>query len=170
MTADESMSKGGDREVLVWPVTHARSAAPVSEASVRSASRPIRYALVGLGVSLVGLGAVGAVVPGLPTTIFLILASWCFARSCPWLEDRLIRNRFFRPFLKYLEPGAVMPARAKVVVIGIMWASIALSAVIADAGPMLLGVLVVAGAVGTAVVVRLGSRRRRAALARVSAS
>jgi len=164
------MSKSGHGEALTCPVTHARAVGPISEASRRSASRPVRYALAGLGVSLVGLGAVGAVVPGLPTTIFLILASWCFARSCPWLEDRLIRNRFFRPFLKYLEPGAVMPVRAKVIVIGIMWASITLSVVIADAGPALLGVLVVAGAIGTMVIVRLGSRRRRTALSRVPAS
>ncbi|HHN77822.1 MAG TPA: DUF454 domain-containing protein, partial [Phycisphaerales bacterium] len=76
---------------------------------------PVRLWLAGMGVLSVGIGAVGVFVPGLPTTIFLIIASWCFARSCPWLERRLIRNRLFRPFLLYLEPGASIPTRARVI-------------------------------------------------------
>jgi uncharacterized membrane protein YbaN (DUF454 family) len=143
-------------EAGVCPVTHARAGAPVSEASRRSASRPVRYAMVGLGVGCVGLGAVGVVVPGLPTTIFLIIASWCFARSCPWLEDRLIRNKLFAPFLKYLEPGASMPARAKAVAIAIMWVSIGLSAAISGAGAIMIGVLLGAGALGTWAILRFG--------------
>ncbi len=66
-----------------------------------SRSRARRWLLAALGVGCVGCGAVGVVVPGLPTTIFLIAGSWCFARSCPWLEERLIRVPLFRPFLGY---------------------------------------------------------------------
>ncbi len=81
---------------------------------------PYRWFLAGVGVVLVGVGAVGAVVPGLPTTIFLILASVCFTKSCPWLEERLIRNRFFAPYLKYLDGHAMTP-RAKLVAALTMW-------------------------------------------------
>ena len=65
--------------------------------SPRVSTVPRRLLLAGAGVLAVGLAALGVVVPGLPTTVFLIAASYCFARSCPWLEERLLRNRPFAP-------------------------------------------------------------------------
>ncbi|MBZ0173535.1 MAG: YbaN family protein [Phycisphaerales bacterium] len=88
---------------------------------------PVRLWLAGMGVLSVGVGALGVFVPGLPTTIFLILGSWCFARSCPWLEERLIRNRLFRPFLCFLEPGTPMPTRARVVSTAMLWVAVSIS-------------------------------------------
>lgn len=89
--------------------------------------RLVRWLLVAAGVLCVGLGAAGVVVPGLPTTVFLIVATWCFARSCPWLEQKLVRNRFFAPFLVYLDRTQPMPARAKVAAIGAMWLFVSLA-------------------------------------------
>jgi uncharacterized membrane protein YbaN (DUF454 family) len=89
--------------------------------------RAVRWWLAAVGVLSVGLGGLGVIVPGLPTTVFLIIASWCFVRSCPLLERVLIRNRFFAPFLKYTQPGAVMPLKARVISTGAMWAAIGLS-------------------------------------------
>jgi len=86
-----------------------------------------RWALASLGVVSVGVGALGVFVPGLPTTVFLLIASWCFARSCPWLEERLIRVPLFRPFMRFLEPGTVMPMRARVIALAMMWSAIAIS-------------------------------------------
>jgi len=48
----------------------------------RAAGLARRWLLAGAGVVAVGLGGLGVFVPGLPTTIFLIIASYCFARSC----------------------------------------------------------------------------------------
>ena len=121
-----------------------------------------RWTFASLGVVCVGFGALGVVVPGLPTTIFLIIASWLFARSCPWLEERLIRVPLFRPFLPHLEPGARMPRRAVVTTLVVMWAAIALSVTLLMGGegdrPLVAAVVVAAGLVGTACVVRLGRR------------
>jgi hypothetical protein len=88
---------------------------------------PRRMMLATAGLLCVALGAVGAVLPGLPTTIFLILASYFFTRSCPWLEERLIRNRFFAPFLRYMDGNTPMPLRAKIVTIAIIWISVGIS-------------------------------------------
>lgn len=117
---------------------------------------PWRVALAGVGMLSVGVGAVGVVVPGLPTTIFLIVASWCFAKSCPWLEAKLIRNRFFRPFLVYLEPGVRMPRRAKVISIALMWLFIGAScgAFLARADYLIALPVLAAGAVGTWFIAR----------------
>jgi uncharacterized membrane protein YbaN (DUF454 family) len=126
-------------------------------------SRPHRWLLAGSGVVLVGIGALGVILPGLPTTIFLIGASWCFARSCPWLEERLIRVPFFRPFLGYLDRSAPMPRRAVITTLIVMWAFVLFSASITAFGatprPVIAALILALGAVGTFFVVRLGMRR-----------
>ena len=50
------------------------------------------------GVSFV-LASAGLLIPGLPTTPFLLLASFFLARSSPRLNSRLLRSRFFGPIL-----------------------------------------------------------------------
>jgi uncharacterized membrane protein YbaN (DUF454 family) len=120
------------------------------------------YALA--GVLCVGLGALGAVVPGLPTTVFLIAASYLFTRSCPVLERVLVRNRFFAPFHGYLEGSAVMPRRAKIVTLLIMWASVSTSEVLLATGgrvpAWVLPLPVLAAAVGTWFILRIGRKSR----------
>jgi len=66
-----------------------------------------------LGVSFVAIGLVGAVLPVLPTTPFLILAAACFARSSPRLEAWLLHHRRFGPLLRDWRRHQVIPRRAK---------------------------------------------------------
>lgn len=126
-------------------------------------SRPQRWLLAGIGVVLVAIGALGVVVPGLPTTVFLIAASWCFARSCPWLEERLIRVPLFRPFLGYLEPGQAMPRKTIITTLVVMWCAICVSSGLLAFGETpriaLSAVIIGLGVVGTVFVVRIGRRR-----------
>ena len=121
-----------------------------------------RWLLVALGVVSVGVGGIGVFVPGLPTTVFLLAASWCFARSCPWLEERLIRVPLFRPFLGALEPGARMPLRAMLTTLAGMWLAVSASAALVGFGepsrPTLAAVIVALGLVGTIFVLRLRER------------
>ncbi len=79
------------------------------------------YAL--LGTLCVGLGAIGTVVPGMPTTVFLIVAAWLYARSCPGLHRRLMEHRVFGPYLRMAERRE-MPRRAKIVALAMMWGGI----------------------------------------------
>ena len=118
-------------------------------------SRARRWLLASAGVACVMAGAIGIVVPGLPTTVFLLLASWCFARSCPWLEERLVRLPIFRPFLAYVESGGGMPRRARVVSTVIMWSAILGSAFLL-ASVWAVAALVGAGSAGTWTVWRYG--------------
>ncbi len=126
-------------------------------------SRAVRWWLVGVGVTCVALGGIGAVVPGLPTTVFLLIASWCFMRSCPVLERVLIRNRFFEPFVRYLRPGAVMPVRARVVSTAVMWTAVGISGwLLFDRGaPVpLVGVVAASAVAGTVMVWRIAREPR----------
>ena len=58
-----------------------------------------------LGLAFVGVGAVGVVVPGLPTTPLLLLAAACFARSSPRLYAWLLRNPTFGPLIEDFRAG-----------------------------------------------------------------
>jgi hypothetical protein len=119
---------------------------------------PRRWLLAGVGVVAVALGAIGVVVPGMPTTVFLIVASYCFARSCPWLEERLLRVPVFAPYMALIDDGQPMPRRARIVALGAMWLSVSLSlAWLYAAGRLSLALaLIIVGiaATGTAVLMR----------------
>lgn len=121
-------------------------------------TRATRYLLAVLGLANVGLAVVGVILPGLPTTIFLIVASWCFTRSCPWLEERLFRMRLLRPYVRLVRGEAPMSPRARVVSTALMWTAIVVSLLVLRAGgtltPWLAAVLVGAGLVGSVVIAR----------------
>ena len=127
--------------------------------------RLYRWVLVALGVVAVGLGAVGVFVPGLPTTVFLIVATYCFARSCPWLEERLLRGRLFAPYMRFVDGGEPMPPRAQVAALLMMWVSVAASLGVLTAagriGPGLAALMVGAALTGTVAVLAAGRRRPR---------
>jgi uncharacterized membrane protein YbaN (DUF454 family) len=121
-------------------------------------SRLRRWLLAGAGLALVGLGILGALLPVLPTTVFLIGAAWCFARSCPWLSEKVLGLRIFRGARPWLTPGEQISTRARVGAVVLMWIAIAVSAVLTarsgGAGPFVAGTLVALGLVGTWFIAR----------------
>ena len=72
-----------------------------------------RWCLLVLGVLLTGLAAVGAFLPVLPTTPFLLLAAACFMRSSPAFHRRLLANRMFGPYLAQWQHDHTVPRDAK---------------------------------------------------------
>ena len=79
-----------------------------------------RMVWAGLGVFFVVLGSLGIVLPGLPTTPFLILAASCFVRSSQRLYDRLLANRWFGPSIEGFRRGEGVPIKAKVLALSTM--------------------------------------------------
>lgn len=73
----------------------------------------MRTLWLSLGLLCVGLGFVGAFVPLMPTTIFLILGAGCFARSSPRLEFWLLEHPRFGPALVAWRAERAIPRRAK---------------------------------------------------------
>jgi uncharacterized membrane protein YbaN (DUF454 family) len=78
-----------------------------------TARGPLRWLLVGLGSLLTVLAVIGAFLPVLPTTPFLLLAGACFARSSPRFHARLKRAPIFGAYVEQWERDRSVPASAK---------------------------------------------------------
>ncbi|MFS0828557.1 YbaN family protein [Pseudomonas phoenicis] len=78
----------------------------------RSRVTRLLYAL--LAYTSLGIGLVAIVIPGLPTTEFILLAAWAATRSSPRLSAWLERHRLFGPILYNWRNGKVIQRRAKI--------------------------------------------------------
>ncbi len=87
--------------------------APLGLPVVRG-NRVVRAGWLVLGLFFVALGIIGAILPLMPTTIFLILAAGCFARSSPRLEAWLLDHPRFGPTLRAWRSDGAIPGRAKI--------------------------------------------------------
>lgn len=79
------------------------------------------------GVLALLLGFLGLFLPLLPTTPFLLLASWCFARGSTRLHRWLLSHRVFGEYLRNFEAGRGIPLRAKIVATVMLWGSLLLA-------------------------------------------
>ena len=79
-----------------------------------------RTILISLGWLCVGLGFVGVFVPGIPTTIFLIIALWAFTKSSEKLRLWLLNHKRFGPILNNWQEHKVVPRRAKILMVVLM--------------------------------------------------
>jgi uncharacterized protein len=107
-----------------------------------------------LGWCAVGLAIAGAMLPGLPCTVFVLAASYCFSRSSPRFERWLREHRWLGPPLQRFSAGGGLPASAKRAAVAAMWIAIlvsstALAAVHWAAAAALIGL----GVVGTVSIV-----------------
>jgi uncharacterized protein len=106
---------------------------PVNHDAVEHAARklpsPLRRGVYfTVGSASVVFGIIGIFVPLWPTTCFLLLAGWCFARSSPRAERWLHENRLFGKYLRdYREHGVISP-RVRLTSVVVMWAFIGVSA------------------------------------------
>lgn len=66
------------------------------------------------------MGALGALLPLLPTTPFLLLASFFFVRSSPRLHAWLLGNRLFGPFLRDWNRYRGVSRRVKLTAVGMI--------------------------------------------------
>lgn len=82
---------------------------------------------IAMGALSLALGAIGAVLPLLPTTPLVILAAFCFAKGSPRIAAALERHRFFGPVIReWRAHGAIAP-RYKVMALVMMAAALLLS-------------------------------------------
>ena len=94
--------------------------------------RPLYFALAWL---FFALGAVGTMLPGLPTVPFMLLALWAFSHSSERFHDWLYTHRIFGPPLQDWKRYRVIPLRAKIFSLASMALSLAYMVVYANMAP-----------------------------------
>ncbi|MEA5102650.1 DUF454 family protein [Pantoea sp. S18] len=73
-----------------------------------------RILLLSLGWLAIVLGTLGIVLPLLPTTPFVLLAAWCFARSSPRFHHWLLWKSPFGRYIRHWQQHRAMPPGAKI--------------------------------------------------------
>jgi uncharacterized membrane protein YbaN (DUF454 family) len=100
-----------------------------AERAVAKLPDPVRRGVYfTIGVVSVGLGVIGIVVPLWPTTCFLLLAGWCFARSSPRAERWLHENRLFGRYLRDYRERGIISTRVRHASLAVLWSFIGVSA------------------------------------------
>jgi uncharacterized membrane protein YbaN (DUF454 family) len=118
-----------------------------------------------VGWMAVGLGGLGVLVPGLPTTVFFIVAASCFARSSPRFERWVLDRPGVGPLVGDYRAGLGMPRRSKQWAVAMIMLSAGVSAVLSSRRPLVSAVIVAAATVGICYVVwRVPTREKVLAL------
>lgn len=81
----------------------------------------IRWFWLIIGLLLTGVGFVGIFIPGLPTTIFMILAASCYFRSSQRLYSWVLNHKYFGYHVKNYRDYRGMPLKAKIVSLIMIW-------------------------------------------------
>lgn len=120
----------------------------------RSPTAAVRAGWLVVGLVCVGLGGLGIVVPGLPTTVFFIAAAASFSRSSPRLEAWVLGLRGIGPLVRDHRDGLGMPRRAKVVATACIVGFVALGLWLTITHPVMITLVVTAALIGIAVIWR----------------
>lgn len=78
-----------------------------------------------LGFVCVGMAYIGFVTPGIPFSVFLVGAAYCFAKSSPKMHDWLYNHKLFGKFLTNWTQKKVFPTKMKYMMILVMSSSLA---------------------------------------------
>jgi uncharacterized protein len=122
-------------------------------------SRLVRWLLWTAGTISLILGLIGVVLPGLPTTPFVLLAAACYAKASPRLHAWLLNHRLTGPMLRDWEANRSLTRRTKTVAVVSMLLMVSLSIWSFHGRWIPQAVLVVLGAVGAWVVLRIPTRK-----------
>lgn len=79
------------------------------------------------GSIFLGLGFVGIIVPGLPTTPFLLLAAGCYVRSSDRLYSWLLDHKLFGKYIHNFRETRSISLRSKIISLIVMWVMLGLS-------------------------------------------
>ena len=82
-----------------------------------------------LGLICVGLGAIGIVLPLLPTTPLMLAAAGCFCKSSSRMYNWLLNNKWFGDYIKNYREGKGLTAKTKITALSVLWTTILVSVI-----------------------------------------
>jgi uncharacterized membrane protein YbaN (DUF454 family) len=112
-----------------------------------------------LGILCVILAGLGILLPGLPATPFLLLASFSFARSSKRMHDWLTNNRVFGPILMDFLDRKGIRLHIKIISIAMMWGMMLVSVFFFIEKDIIKYIAVGGGLIGTIAVLRFKTIR-----------
>lgn len=82
--------------------------------------KAVRWLFLLLGFVFLGFGLLGMLLPGLPTTVFIILSAACWAKGSDRFYNWIMSHKFFGKMVKDWQDKRAMPRRAKYLAWGMM--------------------------------------------------
>ena len=117
----------------------------------------VRWFWLIIGLSLTGVGLVGIFIPGLPTTIFMILAASCYFRSSQRLYSWMMNHKYFGYHVKNYRDKKGMPLKAKIMSLIMMWLFVLYAVVYAISAKILYvkAIIIISALFGTKTILSL---------------
>jgi uncharacterized protein len=107
----------------------------------------IKFLYVVLGTLSLITGIIGIIVPGLPTTVFLLFAATMYFHSNKRIHDKLLANRYLGNYIRRFREGQGMNNRDKIISLMMMWIMIVIAI---KAGSQNFRIaMIILGAIGT---------------------
>lgn len=91
--------------------------------------RLLRFLLALFGTLSLVLGVLGIFLPLLPTTVFLLLAAACYARSSERFYQKLVNHRWLGAYIRNYRDGRGMSRREKATTLVLLWIGIGATAI-----------------------------------------
>ena len=91
---------------------------------------PFNLLLAAVGWGAAGLGTADLFIPGLPTTVFVLIAFYCFSKSSPQFAQWLLEHPWLGPSLRPHLAEAGLSKAAKRAAVAAMWTSILVSSTV----------------------------------------
>lgn len=104
---------------------------------------PKRVFFFSLGVTLLSVGALGAVLPVLPTTPLVIASAFCFGKSSKRAEKWISSNRYFGSYINNYKTRKGVPQDVKIKSLVFLWVMLIASMLIANQGYLYILLMVV---------------------------
>jgi uncharacterized membrane protein YbaN (DUF454 family) len=121
----------------------------------------MKIVLTTLGVLSLALGILGAFLPLLPATPFVLLAAYLFARSSPRMNAWILNHKIFGKIIYDYRTDKAITLHAKVISITMLWMSILSSVIFALNGKLWLQILLICIAIGVTIhIVRFKTKQR----------
>ena len=125
----------------------------------KSKNRFVRSMFFVAGTITLVLGAIGIVLPILPTTPFLLISLACYLRSSERMTHWMLNNKYFGTYIRNYKEGKGIPMKTKLFAITVLWITISISAFVLVPLLMVQIVLLVVAVAVTVHLVRLPTYR-----------
>ena len=120
----------------------------------------LKITYIAIGSISLGLGVLGIVLPGLPSTPFFIISAALYVRSSSSLYNWLINHRIFGKYIKLYEEHKAMSVQSKMISLILMWSMISISAFVLIDNIIIKIIILSAGVIGTVVIIKLKTYKK----------